>query len=137
MKKTVITFSIIALSLLGLLQISTYSVTAGVTKIELVIAMIALVFLGIGIWISKKKPSQNNTVETNIPTEKITELGLSAREYEILQKISQGYSNKEIGEQLFVSENTVKTHVSNLFQKLEAKRRTQAVQKAKDLNILP
>ncbi|NJO00897.1 MAG: DNA-binding response regulator, partial [Bacteroidia bacterium] len=63
-------------------------------------------------------------------------LGLSNREYEILGLIAQGYSNQEIADQLFISLPTVKTHSSNLFSKLDVKRRTQAVQRAKELNIL-
>ena len=73
---------------------------------------------------------------TAIDKTKITELGISNREYEILTKISEGLSNKEIADQLFVSESTVKTHVSNLYTKLNARRRTQAIQKAKHLNII-
>ena len=71
-----------------------------------------------------------------IDKEKIEELGLSNREYEVLEQIAQGLSNKEIAEKLFVSESTVKTHVSNLFIKLDAQRRTQAIQIAKESGIL-
>ncbi|MCB0837618.1 MAG: response regulator transcription factor [Bacteroidetes bacterium] len=68
--------------------------------------------------------------------EKINELGISKREYEVLEQISQGKSNQEIAETLFISENTVKTHVSSLLVKLDAKRRTQAVSHAKEMGIL-
>jgi len=60
-----------------------------------------------------------------------------ARELEILQLIANGMSNREIAEKLFVSENTVKTHSSRLFDKLDAKRRTQAVQRGKELGLIP
>jgi ATP/maltotriose-dependent transcriptional regulator MalT len=63
--------------------------------------------------------------------------GLSKREYEVLTLISQGDSNQEIASKLFVSLNTVKTHSSNLYLKLGAARRTQAVQRAKDLQLIP
>jgi ATP/maltotriose-dependent transcriptional regulator MalT len=68
---------------------------------------------------------------------KLKELGISKREFEILQLIAEGHTNKEIGEKLFVSTNTIKTHSSRLFVKLDATRRTQAVQKAKLLGLLP
>ncbi len=137
MKKTVLTFSGIIIALIGLFQISKYSISSGDLKIEFVIAGIALIFLLIGLFISKKR--NQSVIEGDVPInfQKIEELGISKREYEILQKISEGLSNKEIGQALFVSEHTVKTHASNLFQKLNVKRRTQAIQKAKSLNILP
>lgn len=74
--------------------------------------------------------------EVTIDYQKIKQLGISDREYQVLSEISRGLSNKEIGEKLFISESTIKTHVSNLLVKLDAKRRTQAVKKAKELQIL-
>lgn len=68
---------------------------------------------------------------------KLKELGITQREHEILGLIAQGLSNREIGEKLFVSENTVKTHSSRLFDKMNVNRRMQAVQKARDLALIP
>jgi len=68
---------------------------------------------------------------------RLEQLGITAREFEILELIARGMSNREIAEKLFVSENTVKTHSSRLFDKLSAKRRTQAVQIAKELQLIP
>ena len=65
------------------------------------------------------------------------ELGITPRELEILELIANGLSNREIAEKLFVSENTVKTHSSRLFDKLSARRRTQAVQLGKELELIP
>ena len=73
---------------------------------------------------------------TAINHKKIDALEISKREYEVLQKIADGLSNKEIAEALFLSESTIKTHVSSLLVKLDAKRRTQAVQIAKSLQII-
>ncbi len=84
---------------------------------------------------SLQKDAPSNPSIT-IDEEKIVALGISKREYEILGKIHEGLSNKEIAAQLFVSESTVKTHISNLFVKLDAKRRTQAIQKAKEYEII-
>ena len=64
-------------------------------------------------------------------------LGISKREYEVLELMAQGLSNQEIADKLFVSLNTIKTHSSNLFVKLDARRRTQAVRQAKELGLLP
>ena len=117
---------------------------------ELYIGAIALIFTGLGIWLSIKltKPK----IETIIVEKKIfikdsndfvfneiefLNLGISKRELEVLALISEGLSNQEIAERLFVSLNTVKTHSSRLFEKMEVKSRTQAVEKAKRLNFIP
>lgn len=136
MKKTVFAFSALIIALLVFFQLSKYSYLSGSTSIELIIALVAILFLGIGFYLNKKgsKVQQEETKELDL--DKIKDLGISNREYQVLVHISKGLSNKEIGEQLFVSENTVKTHVSNLFLKLNAKRRTQAIQRAKTFNIL-
>ena len=109
---------------------------SGDIALELVIAAIALLFFVIGILLHKKSLQQKADDQLAVDSQKISELGISKREYEILEKISEGLSNKEIADKLFVTESTVKTHVSNLFVKLDAKRRTQAIQRAKELNII-
>lgn len=85
---------------------------------------------------NKKSLYKRRLPEGEINHQKIKELGLSKREYEVLCKIADGHSNLEIAKQLFISESTVKTHVSNILVKLDAKRRTQAIQKAKELQII-
>ena len=136
MKKTILVFGLLILALLLLFQFSKYAVISGDLNSEIVIALIAIVFFFIGVYLNKKslQKQKNNTTEIN--QQKIEDLDISKREYEVLLGISEGLSNKEIGEQLFVSESTIKTHVSSLFSKLNAKRRTQALQIAKDQNII-
>lgn len=136
MKKTVFAFSGIIVALLALFQLSKYSYASGDVSIEIIIAIVALVFLGIGIYLNKKSLHKVTTSITEINLKKVEELGISKREHEVLIEISKGLSNKEIGDKLFVSESTVKSHVSNLLVKLDAKRRTQAIQKAKELQVL-
>ena len=103
---------------------------------EIVVAIIAVVFFFIGVYLNKKSLHKPVNVSVEIDHKKIKELDISNREYEVLQAISEGLSNKEIAEKLFVSESTIKTHVSNLLVKLNAKRRTQAIQIAKELQII-
>lgn len=136
MKKTILVFGLLILALLLLFQFSKYAVISGNLNSEIVIAIIAIVFFFIGVYLNKKSlhKQYNNYAEIN--HKKIEDLAISKREYEVLLGISDGLSNKEIGEKLFVSESTVKTHVSNLLSKLNAKRRTQALQIAKDLKII-
>jgi DNA-binding NarL/FixJ family response regulator len=138
MKKTIFIFSTLIIALLVLFQLSKYSVSSGSLKIEFSIAGIALIFFVIGILIHKKslQKIEEEQDKDEIDSDKIQELGISKREYEILIEISSGLSNKEIAERLFISESTIKTHISNLFVKLDAKRRTQAIQKAKELRII-
>ena len=102
-------------------------------QIEYIMVLIAIVFFGIGIFINNKN---KNTNPNKIDFQKIKDLGLSKREYEVLKEVASGLSNQEIADKLFVSESTIKTHVSNLLVKLNAKRRTQAIQISKDLNII-
>lgn len=120
---------------------------------ELYAAAIAIIFTALGIWLALRltKPKVRTVivekpvfVEKEVPVsppfqtneKALTQLGISKRELEVLQLIAEGYSNQEIADRLFVSLNTVKTHSSNLFGKLDVKRRIQAIEKAKQLNII-
>ncbi len=136
MKKTVVIFGLLILALLLLFQISTYSLIRGNASIEFVIAIIALVFFGVGVYLNKKSLHKKQYPTTEIDFKKVDELELSKREYEVLKEVAAGLSNKEIAEKLFLSESTIKTHVSNVLVKLDAKRRTHAIQIAKELNII-
>lgn len=136
MKKTILVFSSLILALLLLFQISTFSINSGNLKIEFAIAIIAIVFFIIGIYINKNSLHKSVNISEEINHQKIKDLEITSREYEVLQAISEGLSNKEIADKLFLSESTIKTHVSNLLLKLHAKRRTQALQIAKDLQII-
>ncbi len=123
-------------ALLALFQLSKYSLLTGNSAIETVIAVIAIIFFVIGVIINKRVLHKQKVLTQEIDHKKIQELGLSKREYEVLCQIAAGLSNKEIADKLFVSESTIKTHVSNLLVKLDAKRRTQAIQIAKELQII-
>ena len=117
-------------------------------SVEIYGGLIALMFAILGIWLGLKLTRKREIVvvkEVAVPTtqpfalneERLRELAITRRELEILELIAQGMSNREIAEKLFVSENTVKTHSSRLFDKLSAKRRTQAVQIGKELGLIP
>lgn len=138
MKKTILVFGTLILALLLLFQFSKYALISNNLKIEIVIAIIAIIFFFVGIYINKKSLHRTIEIDTTpkIDYKKIEELEISKREYEVLQSISEGLSNKEIASKLFVSESTIKTHVSSLLAKLNAKRRTQAILIAKSLKIL-
>ena len=135
MRKTVGVFALLIFSLLLLFQLGKYSLISGNLKFEFIVAIIAIVFFFAGIYINKKMLHKENH-DYEIDSKKIEELEISKREYEVLQFISKGHSNKEIADALFLSESTIKTHVSSLLVKLNAKRRTQAIEIAKKLHIL-
>lgn len=137
MKKTVLIFGVLAFAVVGLLQLSRYAVITGNLQTEWLLVFVAILFLGLGIFLQRRSLYQEKEVTSEVNQDKIVELGLSKREYEVLIEMARGYSNKEIADRLFVSESTIKTHVSHVLEKLNAKRRTQAVQNAKEQQILP
>ena len=117
---------------------------------EIYIGFIAVIFTALGIWLALKlsKPKIKTVVVEKevyvarnenfvLDTALVSKLELSKRELEILGLLAQGHSNQEIASKLFVSLSTVKTHIQNLFEKLDVKRRIQAVEKAKRLNLVP
>ncbi len=117
-------------------------------SVEIYGGLTALVFATLGIWLGLKLTRKEQIVVVKevavlatqpfaLNEERLRELSITKRELEILELIAQGMSNREIAEKLFVSENTVKTHSSRLFDKLSAKRRTQAVQIGKELGLIP
>jgi two-component system, NarL family, response regulator LiaR len=121
-------------------------------SVEIYAAIIAAAFAALGIWLGLtitgrpvvvKEVTVEVPVEVRVPagtftvnTAKIEELGITARELDVLRLIAEGLSTKEVAERLFVSENTVKTHTSRVFDKLGANRRTKAVQLAKELGLI-
>jgi two-component system, NarL family, response regulator LiaR len=117
---------------------------------EVYIGLIAIIFTGLGIWLALKlsKPKIKTLVVEKevyvsrnenfvLDTALVSQLDLSKRELEILSLLAKGHSNQEIAAKLFVSVSTVKTHIQNLFEKLDVKRRIQAVEKAKMLSLIP
>ena len=136
MKKTILVFGLLILALLLLFQFSKYTIASGDLSTEIVVSVIAIVFFFVGVYINKKSLNNPKANSTEIDHNRIKDLEITTREYEVLKYISEGLSNKEIGERLFLSESTIKTHVSSLLLKLNAKRRTQALQIAKSLKII-
>lgn len=126
-------------ALFGLLKVVEYNFFVRNIPLELYIGLIALGFVVLGIWAGQKlaRPKVIKLgPDFEIDEEEIERLGISRREYEVLELIAEGLSNQEIADRMFVSPSTVKTHTSNLFAKLDARRRTQAVQIAKELHLI-
>ena len=146
--KELISYAIAMAVLLLLLRLLEYKFLVLEYKIEIYAGIIAIIFLLIGIWVANKvtKPKVETVVvekevkifqdNFSINTEAIETLKISSRELEVLQLMAKGLSNQEIADALFVSLHTIKTHNANLFEKLDVKRRTQAVEVAKKLQII-
>jgi DNA-binding NarL/FixJ family response regulator len=104
--------------------------------LEIYLAILALAFMGLGAWVALRLRRPPVAEKFEINTQAQQSLGLSERELEVLSLIAAGQSNKEIARRLEVSPNTVKTHVANLFTKLGAQRRTDAVARARELGLI-
>jgi len=148
MKKHILVYGLCGGALIVVLKLVEYRFLVIEHSIEIYGGLIALLFAALGIWLGLKLTRKTETIvvkEVLLPAPasftlnetRLRELGITRRELEILELIAGGLSNREIAERLFVSENTVKTHSSRLFDKLSAKRRTQAVQLGKESGLIP
>jgi two-component system, NarL family, response regulator LiaR len=159
-KKTVLVFGLVGGVLIAILKLVEYRFLVLEHSLEIYGGIIAALFAAVGIWLGLKLTKTRETVvvrevpvevqvEVHVPVEvhvtgpfirndvRLEQLGITPRELNILEAMAAGLSNREIAEQLFVSENTVKTHAARLFEKLLAQRRTQAVQRAKEAGLIP
>lgn len=156
MKKTVLVYGLLGGLLIAALKLIEYRYLVLEHSVEIYGGIVALLFASLGIWLGLKLTRTRETivtrevpvrVEVPVPVPvagpfqrneaRLEQLGITARELEILEAMAAGLSNREIAERLFVSENTVKTHANRLFTKLSAQRRTQAVQRAKEAGLIP
>jgi two-component system, NarL family, response regulator LiaR len=156
MKRHVIIFGLVGGLLIAALQYTEYRFVVIEHSVELYSALVAILFASFGIWLGLRMtrgretiretvvvrevqvPAQDRALEPFTPNAvRQQTLGITARELETLTLVARGLSNREIATQLFVSENTVKTHCARAFDKLGAARRTQAVQRGKELGLLP
>jgi len=147
MKRHILLYGLIGGILIAALKWTEYRFLVIEHSIEIYGGLIAATFAALGIWLGIKLTGRQRVVIKEVPVpsaepflpdqRKREDLGITPRELEILELIAQGLSNREIADKLFVSENTVKTHSSRVFDKLGAKRRTQAVQLGKELRLIP
>ena len=146
--KRVLLYGTVGGVLIALLKFIEYKHFVRAYPTEIYGGLVAVIFTAVGIYFGLRWTRAREVVvvkEVRVPqggpfvldARKLKELGITQREHEILGLIAEGLSNREIGERLFVSENTVKTHSSRLFDKLGVNRRVQAVQKARELGLIP
>ena len=140
MTRTVLLYGVSLAVLIALLKVVEYRFLVRDLSLEVYIGLVAVLFTALGIWVGPRLTRKKIIVvrpDFVLDKSALDRLGISKREHEVLELMARGHSNQEIAEKLFVSVNTVKTHLANLFLKLEVNRRTQAVQKAKDLRLIP
>ena len=104
---------------------------------EIYVIIVALIFAGVGIWFGRQTGDRNDSAEFERNDAVIETLGLTNKEVQVLALLAEGGSNADIAGKLFVSTSTVKTHLIHIYQKLEVARRTEAINKARDLRIIP
>lgn len=158
MRKQVIIFGLVGGVLIALLQWTEYRFVVLEHSLAIYGVLIAILFAAVGVWLGTKlmaprerivhqvvdrvievkvrAPIASSTTTLPADHEVRERLGITRRELQILELVARGLSNREIGETLFVSENTVKTHCSRAFDKLGARRRTEAVLRGKELGLL-
>lgn len=119
------------------LQWMDYNRLARAHPTEFYILLTAAGFLALGVWVGARLLGGPRPAPFDGNPEAQAALGISARELAVLKELAAGHSNKEIAQRLHVSPNTVKTHVARLFEKLEAKRRTDAIARARELGLVP
>lgn len=137
MGSTILKYGIALAASLFALQWLEYAYAIRTLPPEGYIVVIALAFTALGIWVGKRLTSPRPAEPFQRNVRAIEYLGVSEREYQVLELLAQGHSNEEIAKRLFVSLHTVKTHLVNLYGKLEVSRRTQAIQKARSLQLIP
>jgi NarL family two-component system response regulator LiaR len=139
-KKTILIYGLAMALFIFLLKYLEYRLLIHDLSTEIYVGIIAVTFTVLGVWAGLRL-TRKKVIVTNgnfiFNENELQRLGISKREYEVLELVARGLSNQEIADKLFVSLNTVKTHTSNLFLKLDVSRRTQAIQKAKELRLIP
>ena len=137
MKQTILIFGGIAIAVLLLFQLSQFALGSIQNPNEIFIVIAGALFILLGFMVNKYLYNRGvNETAAGIDEAQLQKTKLSKQEYKVLTLMSDGLSNMEIAENLFISENTVKTHVSKILYKLNAKRRTEAVKIGRDLNII-
>ncbi|HEV7233211.1 MAG TPA: response regulator transcription factor [Sphingorhabdus sp.] len=136
MLRLVLIYGVALAALAFLLEWLDYKHAVRAWTTEFYIACLAIIFVALGIWVGNRlTQGRRHVVARNGLM--IEHLGISPREYQVLEMLAAGHANKVIARRLSISPNTVKTHVAKVFEKLEVASRTQAIHKARELNIIP
>lgn len=137
MKRAILLYSTAIAAAALLLQWLEYRYLVRALSTEIYIGAVAVGFSALGLWVGYRLTAGRGKLEFERNDRAIASLAISGRELEVLELLAEGCSNKEIADRLCLSPHTIKSHLGHLYDKLEVARRTQAVQKARELRILP
>ena len=137
MKRVIALYALALAAAAFVLQWLQYKFLVRAFSVEIYIGLIAIAFAALGIWVGLRLARRPASATFEKNTAALTSLGITLREQEVLALLAAGQSNKEIAQKLGVSPNTIKTQIASLYQKLEVQRRTQAIQKARELALIP
>jgi len=137
MLRTILIYGLLLAALAVGLQWLEFQYVVRTHATETYVVLVALAFLGLGLWAGARMFRRTPPATEFTPNTAVQQtLKISERELEVLQRLAAGDSNKEIAQALAVSPNTIKTHVANLFTKLEVSRRTEAISRARELGMI-
>ncbi len=138
LKKTILIYGVVLAAGTIFLKSIEYFYLVRIFPLEIYITLIAIAFVGLGIWVGQKltSPKQVESAPFQRNHKALESLGISDRELDVLDLLGKGHSNREIADKLFISVNTVKTHLAHLYEKLGVNRRSMAVRKARSLRLI-
>jgi DNA-binding NarL/FixJ family response regulator len=137
MLRTILVYGAILAAGVSFLEWLEFRLLVRTHAVETYVALVAAAFMGLGVWLGAKLFRRAPATPFAPNTRAQETLKISGRELEVLELLAAGRSNKEIARRLELSPNTVKTHVTNLFAKLQVRRRTEAILRARELGMLP
>ena len=137
MARTIIPYALALAVAAGILDLLEYRYATRAFSTEIYIALLGVAFIALGVWVGRRLTPAPRPANFQRNEDGIRSLGLTPREYQILELLAAGQSNKEMARSLAISPNTVKTHVARVYEKLEVERRAHAVDKARWLALIP
>ena len=137
MLRTILIYGLLLAALAVGLQWLEFQYVVRTHATETYVVLVAVAFLGLGLWAGARMFRRPQPPGGFVGNARVREtLGISDREFEVLELLAAGHSNKEIARRLALSPNTVKTHIAKLFEKLAARRRTEAILRARELGMI-
>ena len=137
MKKTIVAYALVLVVVAFALEWLEYRYLMRSLPATGAVTLVAILFIVLGIWVGLKVARRHEPGPFEINSKALDSLGISEREYAVLEQLAAGQSNKEIARTLGISPNTVKTHVAHLYAKLDVSKRTEAVNRSRELRLIP
>ena len=137
MKRSIVLYALALAVIAFALQWVEYQYLTRFFSVEVYILVIGIAFTLLGVWLGRVLTPARQADVFSLNEAALKSLGITTRKHAVLEHLADGKTNKQIAAKLHVSPNTIKTHIARLYEKLEVSQRVQAVQKAKDLQLIP